>query len=129
MVSAAAARMAAATTEQYKQCVEDTAGVSVSVSPRTVQDCSYLHGAAALLVQDQLPPRLFTVGRLDVATSGLIFLTNDGQSQAQAQAQSQPQPQSQALELWLAVAGCNSICLCYLLMTSTSCCCCCCAHR
>ncbi|WIA40579.1 hypothetical protein OEZ86_013920 [Tetradesmus obliquus] len=26
----------------------------------------------------QLPPRLFTVGRLDVATSGLIFLTNDG---------------------------------------------------
>eukprot|EP00878_Enallax_costatus_P024659 GHUV01026335.1.p1 GENE.GHUV01026335.1~~GHUV01026335.1.p1 ORF type:complete len:228 (+),score=50.01 GHUV01026335.1:206-889(+) len=26
----------------------------------------------------QLPPRLFTVGRLDVATSGLIFVTNDG---------------------------------------------------
>ncbi|GFR51956.1 hypothetical protein Agub_g14478 [Astrephomene gubernaculifera] len=27
----------------------------------------------------QLPPRLFTVGRLDVASSGLIFITNDGQ--------------------------------------------------
>lgn len=26
----------------------------------------------------QLPPRLYTVGRLDVATSGLIFITNDG---------------------------------------------------
>jgi len=26
-----------------------------------------------------LPPRLFTVGRLDVATSGLIFVTNDGE--------------------------------------------------
>ncbi|KXZ55145.1 hypothetical protein GPECTOR_3g295 [Gonium pectorale] len=26
----------------------------------------------------RLPPRLFTVGRLDVASSGLIFITNDG---------------------------------------------------
>jgi hypothetical protein len=37
-----------------------------------------------LLLQGQLPPRLFTVGRLDVATSGLIFLTNDGAQAALA---------------------------------------------
>jgi 23S rRNA-/tRNA-specific pseudouridylate synthase len=37
-----------------------------------------------LLLQGQLPPRLFTVGRLDVATSGLIFLTNDGAQPADA---------------------------------------------
>jgi len=28
--------------------------------------------------KDLLPPRLFTVGRLDVASTGLIFITNDG---------------------------------------------------
>lgn len=27
-----------------------------------------------------VPPRLFTVGRLDVASTGLIFVTNDGES-------------------------------------------------
>lgn len=27
-----------------------------------------------------LPPRLFTVGRLDVQSSGLVFVTNDGES-------------------------------------------------
>jgi 16S rRNA U516 pseudouridylate synthase RsuA-like enzyme len=29
-----------------------------------------------------VPPRLFTVGRLDVASTGLIFVTNDGEMHA-----------------------------------------------
>jgi len=28
--------------------------------------------------KNAIPPRLFTVGRLDVPTTGLIFVTNDG---------------------------------------------------
>lgn len=33
------------------------------------------------MLQKRLPPRFFTVGRLDVASSGLIFITNDGETQ------------------------------------------------
>jgi 16S rRNA U516 pseudouridylate synthase RsuA-like enzyme len=34
------------------------------------------------MLQGRLPPRLFTVGRLDVASTGLIFVTNDGRQQS-----------------------------------------------
>lgn len=36
--------------------------------------------------QGRLPPRLFTVGRLDVASTGLIFVTNDGGTSPMASA-------------------------------------------
>jgi 16S rRNA U516 pseudouridylate synthase RsuA-like enzyme len=35
-------------------------------------------GNCALYLQSSIPPRLFTVGRLDVASVGLVFVTNDG---------------------------------------------------
>lgn len=54
--------------------------------------------------QGQLPPRLFTVGRLDVATSGLVFVTNDGEKERQ-QGQTQQQSCSSKQSSHLVAAG------------------------
>lgn len=38
------------------------------------------HPVHEFVMQGKLPPRFFTVGRLDVATYGLVFITNDGKT-------------------------------------------------
>ena len=59
-----------------RQC--ECSDLAAAVAPASLIHASYPCSAAARVPQGAIPPRLYTVGRLDVASVGLIFVTNDG---------------------------------------------------
>jgi pseudouridine synthase len=73
----------AAWLEKWKERAQSTGGASKPPSSPKAQPGAHAGGGGAAPViavssKAVLPPRLFTVGRLDTATSGLILVTNDG---------------------------------------------------
>lgn len=55
-----------------------TRGTTSEPCCRLLLLCAYLPDLALCRSQGSIPPRLFPVGRLDVQSIGLIFITNDG---------------------------------------------------